>query len=100
QRNDLALLHQPRGGDDVLGAGVVERADLVVRTPLAPVLVLLGGGAHVLARDFLCSHLVFLFLYVLSQSTGADRKPAARNGIMLRKARVTSPGSQRPPVRA
>src|SRR5213593_445066 len=38
----LALLHQPGGVHDVLGRDVVEDAELVVRTPFAPVLELLG----------------------------------------------------------
>src|SRR2546425_630686 len=37
-----ALLHQPGGVHDVLGRDVVEDAELVVRTPFAPVLELLG----------------------------------------------------------
>jgi hypothetical protein len=51
KRNHLAGLDQLRGGDDVLRLGEVERADLVVRPPLAPVLVFFGGSAHVGARD-------------------------------------------------
>ena len=53
-RHDLALLNQLGGGDDVVFGCVVERADLVIGSPLAPVLVLLGvffedfvGDAHI-----------------------------------------------------
>ena len=53
ERNHLALLHQPRGGDDVLRRREIERANFIVGTPFAPVLVLLGRVAQVLARDFL-----------------------------------------------
>ena len=56
ERDHLALLHQLRRGDDVLRPRVVERADLVVGAPLAPVLVLLGGVAEVLSRDFTGGH--------------------------------------------
>src|SRR5207249_10975380 len=49
ERDDLAFAHQARRGDDVLGPRVVERADLVLRAPSSPVLVLLGGFAQVLA---------------------------------------------------
>jgi hypothetical protein len=49
ERDHLAFAHQARGGDDVLGLGEVERADLVIRAPAAPVLELLGGVAQVLA---------------------------------------------------
>src|SRR3954453_14298438 len=37
QGEDLAGADQPGGGEDLLRAEVVQRADLVVRTPLAPV---------------------------------------------------------------
>ena len=59
QRDHLALLHQPGRGDDVFGLSVVQRADLVVRTPLAPVLVLLGGVAQVLAVELAGGHQAF-----------------------------------------
>ena len=52
QRDHLAFFHQLRRGDDVFGRGVIERADLVVGTPFAPVLVFLRGLAEVVARDF------------------------------------------------
>jgi hypothetical protein len=51
ERYDLSLAHQLRRGDDIFRAGVVERADLVVRPPLAPVLEFLRGVAQVLAGD-------------------------------------------------
>ena len=38
-----AVPDQPGGGDDVLGADMVQRADLVVLAPAAPILELLGG---------------------------------------------------------
>ena len=50
ERDHLAFLHQLRGGDDVLRAREVERADLVVRAPFAPVLVFLRSVAEVLPR--------------------------------------------------
>src|SRR5262249_16052232 len=49
KRDHLAFLHQPGSRDDVLRARIVERADLVVRSPFAPVLVRLGGLAHVVS---------------------------------------------------
>ena len=51
ERDHLALAHQPRRGDDVRGGGEVERADLVVLAPAAPVLVALRRLVHVLARQ-------------------------------------------------
>jgi hypothetical protein len=56
ERDHLALTHQLRGGDDVFGRRVVERADLVLRAPFAPVLVLLGGLAKVLPGDLSARH--------------------------------------------
>jgi len=56
QRNDLALFHQPGGRDDIFGAGVIERADLVGRAPFAPVLVFLGGGGHVFTGELAGRH--------------------------------------------
>jgi hypothetical protein len=56
QRDDLAFAHEPCRGEDILGTGVVEGADLVVWSPLAPVLVFLGRVAKVLACDFSCRH--------------------------------------------
>ena len=53
ERDHLSLAHQPRRGDDVLRRRVVERADLVVRAPFAPVLVFLGSLAQVLPGDLL-----------------------------------------------
>ena len=43
EREHLAGADQARGLDDVLGRDVIERADLVVLAPAAPVLELLGG---------------------------------------------------------
>src|SRR5262249_1897132 len=56
KRNDLAFAHEPCCRDDVFRTGIVERTDLVVRPPLAPVLVFLGSVAQVLACDFLGRH--------------------------------------------
>src|SRR5262249_21964577 len=56
ERDDFAFAHEPCRRDDVLGTGVVERADLVIRPPLAPILVFLGRVAEVLARDFIGRH--------------------------------------------
>src|SRR4029077_17256527 len=58
ERDYLALLHQTRRRDDVLRRGVVECANLVIWPPLAPVLVLLGGFAHVVAGDLSGRHLI------------------------------------------
>jgi hypothetical protein len=52
ERDHLALAHQLRRRDDILRLRIVERADLIVRAPFAPVLVLVGGLAKVLAREF------------------------------------------------
>ena len=56
ERDHLALLDELRRGDDVLGARVVERADLVLRAPLAPVLELLRRVAKVLAGELALCH--------------------------------------------
>ncbi len=61
ERDHLAFTHQLRRRDDVLRAGIVERADLVIRPPLAPVLVFLRRIAEVLAVDLLGAHDVSLF---------------------------------------
>ena len=53
QREHLAFAHQARGVDDVLRGDVVERADLIIGAPLAPVLAFLGGGAQVRDGEFL-----------------------------------------------
>ena len=62
QREDLAPLDQAGGARHVIGRHVVERADLVVRAPLAPVLHALGhrfdgGERHVLRQLMLGDHL-------------------------------------------
>ena len=51
EREHLAGADQACGLDDVLGGDVVERADLVVLAPAAPVLELLGGFADRLLPD-------------------------------------------------
>ncbi len=51
ERDDLALPHQARRGDDVGRGSEVERADLVVLAPAAPVLVALRRLVYVLARQ-------------------------------------------------
>src|SRR5262249_13759246 len=56
ERNHLALLHETRRGDNILRRRIVERADLVVRTPLAPVFVLFGGVTHILTIDLSGRH--------------------------------------------
>ena len=56
ERDHLALAHQARGGDDVLGRGVVQRADLVLRPPASPVLVLLGGVAQIVSGKLALGH--------------------------------------------
>jgi hypothetical protein len=81
QRDDLAFAHEPCRRDDVLGAGVVERADLVVWSPLSPILVFLYGVAKVLTCDFLGGHWSVLYVgarEVLARSAGFDC--AARKG--------------------
>src|SRR5262249_15162706 len=65
ERDDLAFAHEPRRGDDVFRTRIVERADLVVRPPLAPVLVFLGRVAQVLACDFFGRHGDSFFLECL-----------------------------------
>jgi len=56
KRDDLAFAHEPCCGDDIFRTRIVERADLVVRPPLAPVPVFFGRVAQVLACDFLGRH--------------------------------------------
>jgi hypothetical protein len=70
ERDHLAFLDEACRRDDVLRRGVVQRADLVIRTPLAPVLVLLGGIAKVLTR-VLPGHWHFL---VLGKNRSAGRE--------------------------
>src|SRR5262249_30807302 len=56
ERNHPALLHEARRGDNILRRRIVERTDLVIRTPLAPVFVLFGGITHVLTIDLSGRH--------------------------------------------
>src|SRR5215510_14551373 len=56
ERNHLALLHETRRGDNIFGRRVVECTDLVIRTPLAPVLVLFSCVTHVLTVDLSGRH--------------------------------------------
>jgi hypothetical protein len=56
KRDHFALPDQARSSDDVLWSRIVERADLVVRSPFAPILVLLSSLAHVLTGDLSCRH--------------------------------------------
>ncbi len=56
ERDDLALLHEPRRRDDVFGGRVIERSDFVIGAPFAPVLVRLRSIAHVLAGDLSGGH--------------------------------------------
>jgi hypothetical protein len=51
ERDHLALAHQRGRRHDIFRPRVVERADLVVRTPLPPVLIGLGGLAQILSRE-------------------------------------------------
>ena len=60
--DDLPLFHQSRRGDDVLGPRVVQRADFIVGTPLAPVLVFLRGIAEILVGELARGHGNSLFL--------------------------------------
>ena len=77
ERDHLALLHQARRRDDVLGLRVVERADLVVRAPLAPVLVFLRGVAEVLAGELARRHGQFLFFDSCGKTRAATLAQAA-----------------------
>jgi hypothetical protein len=60
ERDHLAFAYQLRRRDDVLRRRVVEGADLVVGSPLAPVLVLLRRFAPVLTGDLPSAHWGFL----------------------------------------
>src|SRR5437870_5546545 len=72
KRDDLAFAHEPCRGDDVFRTRIVERADLVVRPPLAPVLVFLGRVAQVLACDFLGRHGDSFFLRGLEELASGE----------------------------
>ena len=52
QRKHFAFFYQARSVDDVLRGDVVQRTDLIVRAPLAPVFAFLGGGAQVRDGEF------------------------------------------------
>src|SRR6478736_3162119 len=52
ERNHLALAHEPCGSDDIVRRRIIERTDLVVCAPLAPVFVFRCRVAQVLAREF------------------------------------------------
>src|SRR5207245_11244853 len=56
ERDHLALLHQPRRSDDVLGLRVVEGPDFVLGAPLAPVLVFLRSIAQILSGELAAWH--------------------------------------------
>ena len=62
ERYDLALAHESRGRDDILGRHVIERADLVLRAPPTPVLVFLGRLGQVFAGELACSHRIPPFI--------------------------------------
>jgi hypothetical protein len=53
ERDHLAFFDKLGGGDDVLRARVIERADLVIRPPFAPVFVFLRGRAQIVPRNLL-----------------------------------------------
>jgi hypothetical protein len=59
ERDHLALAHEPRGRDDVPGRCVIERPDLVVGSPPAPVLVFFGRFGQVLAGELARGHHFF-----------------------------------------
>src|SRR5437016_13972843 len=82
ERDDLALAHQARRGDDVLGLRVVERADLVVRPPSSPVLEFLGGGAQVLAGKLTGSHGAELYKGETASVSGARAWRGARRRLV------------------
>src|SRR6266540_1379629 len=73
ERDHLALLHQPRRGDDVLGLRVVEGPDLVLGAPLAPVLVFLCGVAKVLSGELAAWHRA---PFCVVEETGKKRRGA------------------------
>src|SRR5262249_46178189 len=56
KRDHFALFDQARSSNDVLWSRVVERADLVIGPPLAPILVFLSRLAHVLSGDLSRRH--------------------------------------------
>src|SRR4029450_3599711 len=56
KRNYLSLFNQPRRRDDVFGSRVVERADFVVGTPLAPVFVFFRSCTEILSGEFAGGH--------------------------------------------
>jgi hypothetical protein len=65
QRNHLALFHELRRCNDVFGLRVIERADLVIGTPFAPVLVFLRGLAEIVSRHFAPGHCLSLPLFAV-----------------------------------
>ena len=89
ERDDLALPHQSRRGDDVDGGGEVERADLVVLAPAAPVLVALRRLVHVLARQLA----VLLVARVLE--LGFGRHVECPSSLYLGEARSLANAAER-----
>jgi hypothetical protein len=63
QRDHLSLSHQRGGSHDIFGTRVVKGADLVVRSPFAPVLVLLRRLLKILSRDFPRPHEFLLAIF-------------------------------------
>ena len=100
ERDHLALLHELRRRDDVLGARVVERADLVVRAPLAPVLVLLRRVAKVLAGELALSHGASFFKGWEAPGSGrrARRAPSYSVSSRTRQPRVADTSCRRCPT--
>src|SRR5690606_2938743 len=52
QREDAALSHEAGGGGDISGGDVIERTDLVVMPPLAPVAAAFGSFVNQIDREF------------------------------------------------
>jgi hypothetical protein len=65
ERDHLALFHELRCGDDVFGLRVIERADLIIGTPFAPVLIFFRGLVEIVSRHFAPGHWLSLPLFAV-----------------------------------
>src|SRR5205814_6681241 len=93
ERDHLALAHQLCRSDDILRLREIQGSDLVIGTPLAPILVFLGGIVQILSGQLSAEHGIFFRLGRLTPMPFA-RPLCSKNFLQRRKlvSTVAFPG--------